>query len=318
MVLQPSTVDELRQLLGTAYSRGEQITGFQLNALNRIVEHTPEDMTVSAEAGITMAEFQSCLVKRGQWLPIDPPHSERMTIGGLLAMNASGPRRFGYGTIRDHLIGIKVALADGRIIKAGGKVVKNVAGYDLCKLFVGSFGSLGIIVEGTFKLRPVPEKEQFVEARFETLEQVGSVLHAICASELTPIVVDLHNLSRCAKQPSPQLTLVLGFAGTRDEVAWQIDEAGQFGLKEPSSLDHQTVFWDEPLSKQSHRLSILPSKLATALNDLGAVRFVARAGNGVIYYRDGPTPPKPELPIELMKRVKDTYDPKHILPDFPQ
>ena len=117
-------------------------------------------MTATVEAGMSSGLFR--ITRRaGQWLPIDPPNSDRTTIGDLLAHNLSGPRRFGYGTIRDYLIGIKVALANGEIIKAGGKVVKNVAGYDLCKLFIGAKHTLGIIVEATFKLRPLAGKGSY-------------------------------------------------------------------------------------------------------------------------------------------------------------
>src|SRR6185503_18282450 len=134
------------------------------------------------EAGITLAALQQKLSERGQWVPVDPPHADTLTIGALLAQNSSGPRRFGYGTIRDHLLGIKVVLADGRVIKAGGKVVKNVAGYDLCKLFVGSRGTLGAIVEATFKVLPKPETEKIVAATFPTLEALAEALEKLAVS----------------------------------------------------------------------------------------------------------------------------------------
>src|SRR5207248_4275632 len=112
----------------------------------------------------------------------------------MLNSNISGPRRFGYGSIREHLLGLKVVLADGRLIHCGGKVVKNVAGYDLCKLFVGSRGSLGVLLEATFKVRPLPEVEQFVGARCDSLSAAAALLEAVRDSELTPVVLDLHNL----------------------------------------------------------------------------------------------------------------------------
>src|SRR5262245_15375236 len=191
MLLQPSTLNDLTQALTRAQVRGEKVTGFQLSALNRVLEYTPEDMTVTVEAGVTLTELQRHLAQNGQWLPIDPPQPDRTTIGDILAANASGPPRFNFGTIREHLLGIRVALADGRVIKAGGKVVKNVAGYDLCKLFVGSRGSLGVIVEATFKQRPLPEVEQFVQARCLTLERARELIDAALGSDLAPVVLDL-------------------------------------------------------------------------------------------------------------------------------
>src|SRR5258708_767443 len=171
MTLKPAIVEELTKLLADASARGEKISGFDLSALHRLVEHKAEDMTATVEAGMTLANFQQQVATRGQWLPIDPPNAEQLTIGALLATNVSGPRRFGFGTIRDFVIGLQVVLADGRIIHSGGKVVKNVAGYDLMKLFIGSHGSLGVIVEVTFKLRPIPETEQFLEANCASLDE---------------------------------------------------------------------------------------------------------------------------------------------------
>src|SRR5215813_5806138 len=106
------------------------------------------------EAGMTLGALQDALGQRGQWVSLDPPHARQGTLGGILASNASGPRRHLYGTARDLLIGLTMVLADGSIVRGGGKVVKNVAGYDLPKLAIGSFGTLGVIVEATFKLRP--------------------------------------------------------------------------------------------------------------------------------------------------------------------
>jgi len=117
-----------------------------LRRLGHLLEHEPGDLTVTAEAGMTLADLQTALRARGQWLSLDPPDAERATLGGVVAANASGPRRQLYGTVRDLLIGLTVVTADGSLLHGGGKVVKNVAGYDLPKLFVGSHGTLGIIV----------------------------------------------------------------------------------------------------------------------------------------------------------------------------
>jgi glycolate oxidase FAD binding subunit len=128
-----------------------------LRRLDRVLEHEPADLTATAEAGITVDLLQAALGARGQWLPLDPPAPAETTLGGVLAANLSGPRRHGYGTARDHVIGIRVVTADGQLVRAGGKVVKNVAGYDLAKLYIGSRGTLGIVVDATLKLRPCPE-----------------------------------------------------------------------------------------------------------------------------------------------------------------
>src|SRR5262245_4594393 len=157
MILAPSNLKDLARGLAHAHALGEKVEAVDLHGLNRVLEHAPEDLTVTVESGRTLAALQADLAKCGQWLSIDPPDPAHLTIEKLLATNESGPRRYGYGTIRDSVIGVKVALADGRVIKSGGKVVKNVAGYDLARLFIGAHRSLAVIVEATFKLRPAPE-----------------------------------------------------------------------------------------------------------------------------------------------------------------
>ena len=282
-----------------------------------MIEHIPDDMTCTVAAEVTLAALQAELAKRGQWLPIDPSRPERLTIGALLANNESGPRRFGYGSIRDSLIGIKVALADGRVIKAGGQVVKNVAGFDLCKLFVGSRGTLGTIVEATFKLRPLPEAEKFVEINCDSLPRAATILERVLNSELTPVVLDLHNLTA--------LQVVLGFAGTREEVDWQVAQTAELHGHVMSNLGYDAKFWADETAGALQRLSVLPSKITEAVGALGDVPFVARAGNGLIWYRGAAVAAVGDRGVgdnrahrarlQLMQRVKDAYDPKHLLPE---
>src|SRR6185295_18925680 len=131
-------------------------TSVCLRKLNRITEYEPGDLVVTVQAGTKLTELQAELAKRHQWLPLDPPYADA-TLGGILATNSSGPRRYGYGTIRDHLLGTRTMGADGVVTRSGGRVVKNVSGFDLHKLHVGAFGSLGIVTEASFKLRPRPE-----------------------------------------------------------------------------------------------------------------------------------------------------------------
>ena len=317
MRLRPANLAELQAALAQAHARSEKIVSVDLSAFNRVLEHTPEDMTATVEAGLTLAELQAVLAHRGQWLPVDPPQPERLTMGELLSSNAQGPRRLGYGAIRDYLIGIRVVLADGRAIKAGGKVVKNVAGYDLGKLFVGSGGSLGVIVEATFKLRPRPETEQFVEVSVDSLDHAGALLEQIAASALSPIVLDLHNVPAPNSALETGLTVVLGFAGAREDVEFQLAKARELGAVQTSSLDYDKAFWIREATEAVRRMSVLPSEVTRTLSALGSVCFVARAGHGTIYYRGGPESPKADLPTRLLRRVKEAYDPKNILPDFP-
>lgn len=294
------------------------------NLQSRVLELTPADMTVTVESGLTLGALQTELAQHRQWLPIDPPNADALTIHDLLARDLSGPRRFGYGTIREHLIGMKVALADGRVIKSGGKVVKNVAGYDLAKLFIGARGTLGTIVEATFKLRPLPEAELIVGRPFGSLDELKESLRAVLSSELTPVILDAHRSADSHVRANTNehadsavrapIQIVLGFAGTREEVEWQIALAAKLGFHAAATLEHEARFWKE--AAPAHRLSVLPSRLTETIATLGDRPFVARAGNGTIFYRGAPVGAKAPLPSELMRRVKAAYDPKNLLPEF--
>jgi len=158
---------------------------------NRIVEHVAEDLTVVVQAGARLSELQEHLAHRGQYLPLDPPLPERATIGGILASNAGGPWRHAHGWPRDWLLGMKVALPDGSVIKSGGRVVKNVAGYDMGKLFTGSFGTLGVIVEAAFKVVPLPASRATAVAFFKSSAVAVRAAMALHARNLRVESLDL-------------------------------------------------------------------------------------------------------------------------------
>lgn len=144
--------------------------------LDRVLEYEPADLTVTVEAGVTFGRLQALLRERGQFLPIDAP--TEATIGGVLATGLSGPSAHAYGLPRDWLLGCRLALADGTIVKGGGRVVKNVAGYDLPKLAVGSLGTLGVIVEATFKVAPLPPAQETLLHTFPTPEAAAALAFA--------------------------------------------------------------------------------------------------------------------------------------------
>ncbi|MCL6649157.1 MAG: FAD-binding oxidoreductase [Chloroflexi bacterium] len=142
---------------------GVVVTTCHLTALH---EHAWADLTVTVAAGMTLAELQRALAERQQFLPLDPPWPERTTIGGLIASDDSGPLRLRYGGVRDLLLGVTFVRADGVVARGGGKVVKNVAGYDLPKLLTGSLGTLGLITSATFRLHPLPPSD--LTLRYDT------------------------------------------------------------------------------------------------------------------------------------------------------
>jgi len=143
--------------------------------LDRVVAHEPADMTVRVQAGCSLAELAAVLFEAGQWLPLDPPCAPETTVGGLLATNLSGPLRASQGTARDLLIGIRTIAPDGSMVSGGGRVVKNVAGYDLPKMHIGALGTLGLIVEATFKVRPRPREEHAVSFRCTNAERAAAI-----------------------------------------------------------------------------------------------------------------------------------------------
>ncbi len=194
--------------------------------LNEIIEHEPADLVAIAQAGVTLNDFNAALAVNGQWLPLDPPDDGRATLGGVVATGIGGPQQFGYGRPRGSVIGMKVVLADGSIIKAGGRVVKNVAGYDLCKLFTGSYGSLGIITELNFKLRPRPAREA-------TVISSGGIdeLHGVLAARLFPVAAEIVSGR-----------LLVRFAGNEKGVAFQIEEARKL-LREAEVVMDDADLW---------------------------------------------------------------------------
>jgi glycolate oxidase FAD binding subunit len=160
--------------------------------LSGVVDHVPADLTVTIGAGTRIADLGTTLGRAGQFLPLDPPHADAATVGGVIAANANGFWRARYGAVRDLLIGTRAALADGSVVRAGGRVVKNVAGYDLNKLFVGSFGTLGVIVEATFRVLPVPEASSGVVARFRRAGDAFAAADALVRGAARPaaLVID--------------------------------------------------------------------------------------------------------------------------------
>jgi glycolate oxidase FAD binding subunit len=210
LVVEPGSVEEASELMKLAAREGLVVAprggGTKMHLgdppreldlivstarMNEIVEHVPGDQVVRVQAGIELEDLQDHLSGTEQMLAIDPPE-RGATIGGVVAANSSGPRRYRYGTIRDLIIGITVVLHDGTVAKAGSKVVKNVAGYDLSKLFTGSLGTLGIIATANFRLHPIPEASRTVAVEIEGPQAAGEAVRAIMHSQIEPTAVELH------------------------------------------------------------------------------------------------------------------------------
>ncbi|HSL55812.1 MAG TPA: FAD-binding protein [Pyrinomonadaceae bacterium] len=227
VIVSPASAEEISEILKLASREGCKVlpagggTWLRTTAnlivstlrLNRIIEHEPADLIAIAQAGVTLSDFNRRLAENGQWLPLDPPNDGRATLGGVVATGIGGPQQFGYGRPRGSVIGMKVVLADGSMIKAGGRVVNNVAGYDLCKLCTGSYGSLGIITELNFKLRPRPAREATVIAR-GSVEDLRKSARTIVEARLFPVAAEIVSGE-----------LLVRFAGNEKGVAYQIEQA---------------------------------------------------------------------------------------------
>ncbi|GAB4133285.1 MAG: FAD-binding oxidoreductase [Cyanobacteria bacterium J069] len=208
-------------------AQGVQV-GISTAQLNQLIDHAAGDLTVTAQAGMRLADLQAHLAQQNQFLPLNPSYGDAATLGGIIATADSGSLRHRYGGVRDLLIGITFVRADGEIAKAGGRVVKNVAGYDLMKLFTGSWGTLGILSEVTFRVYPLPEASKTLVLS-GGLEAIARVTQALLASALTPTAVELVAAPTMQQLGQDGLGLVVQFQGLAVALDAQTAQLRQFG-----------------------------------------------------------------------------------------
>jgi glycolate oxidase FAD binding subunit len=273
-----------------------------LRGLDRVIDYPARDMTITVQAGITIERLRDVLKAEGQQLPVDVPFPERATLGGAVATNASGPRRFGHGTLRDYVIGITVVNDGGEEVKGGGRVVKNVAGYDLMKLYTGSFGTLGVITQLTLKVKPLPEAVALVAAPCPP-PMLETVLNGVLPATATrPTMISVAN------GPAAQLLgskatgdlVVVGFEEKAATVAWQVERLGQELPPELRTTDSEfqgdiaTLFvqkWaDFPLTNPhglTFKANVVPAATAEFFRHANGLAprpaLVAHAGNGIVF-----------------------------------
>jgi glycolate dehydrogenase FAD-binding subunit len=262
--------------------------------MNEVIEHTPGDQVVRVQAGLKLEDLQEKLAEADQILAIDPPErSAGATMGGVVAANSSGPQRYRYGTIRDLIIGITVVLADGTVAKAGGKVVKNVAGYDLSKLFTGSLGTLGVIATCNFRLHPRPEASRTVAVELGDTLSAGQAAQAIMGAQVFASAVELH-----WSEDTRLLTVLI--EGIQSGVEAQVETASYLlkGFGEVRTLSDEEVEHLGPLNPPGMgyedvaiKLAYPPAELTGVLDSaLGAAerrgvtsRITGHAGTGITY-----------------------------------
>lgn len=309
--------------------------------LNRAIQYEPKDLTVSVEAGMLWRDLSAALAVNGQMIPLDPPLFESSTVGGVIASNTSGPRRRQYGSARDMVIGMKFVTLEGKIVQSGGMVVKNVAGLDMAKLMIGSFGTLAAIASVNFKLAPIPPASATFILEFSSVAQAIAARDQILQGVLHPVAIDLLNPAAAARVGFSGVCLCVQASGNPAVVArWR----REFATPTMLEGDAETALWTgirefTPLYLRDNgkavvvRTSTTLSGVQDIVKDVSAP-YVARAGNGVIYryYRSAESVPplkhgdviewapdevrrsrelwpEPGSGLAVMSKIKQLFDP---------
>lgn len=349
----PATVAEACRLVADARSNGRAVypiggrtmldlglpptkPGIALDTtgLNLVVDYPARDMTITVGAGITLEALNVILAKENQWLPVDVPLAGRATIGGAVATNASGPHRYGHGTLRDAVIGISFLTDDGVDVKGGGRVVKNVAGYDFMKLQTGALGTLGVLTQITLKVKPQPETTATLAFGCSANELAG-MLDLLHKSSSRPVAIELLNAAAWTETGSATVVgdwvLAVGFEEKKVTVDWQRDTLLAELKRETVDLYGvwQTVtdLQVRPASRSIGKASVRPSQVAEFANRInrdGAILH-AQPLNGIVWLhsdslpgtefairRGATTPSKGGADWELMKHIKKTLDPDNV------
>ena len=286
----PHSVAELREIVASRAAEGFAIypqggrtaldyggiprrpgVALETTALDNVIDYPAADMTVTVSAGITLAKLQSVLALEGQFLPLDAPFPARATLGGIYATNSSGPRKFGWGRPRDLIIGVSFVTSDGKEIKGGGRVVKNVAGYDFPKLITGSMGTLGILTQMTLKTRPKPGASALVAASFVEMDAIRNAVANLNTSATRPVAIEILNQS-ASRAITPFIgegpwQLVVGFEDNLAAVNWQVEKL----IEELKQSRSDCVVFE---GMNSHNLWQSLSDFA-ALESAGSTSFIA-------------------------------------------
>jgi glycolate oxidase FAD binding subunit len=297
---------------GTAqdYGNAPTLAGqtLDLSRVAKVVDYTPRDMTIVVETGVRMADLAATLAAEGQHLPIDVPRAGEATIGGVVATNWSGPRRHGHGTIRDYVIGIHAIDGRGTPFKGGGRVVKNVAGYDFCKLLTGSLGTLAVVTQLALKVKPQAESVAAVVGECSDLAVVENALSRVAMLETPPVAIDLLIGEGWTPESPIRNQLVIRLEGTEQETAWLSAEVERtFAVAGCSAVralakSQADVLWNRQIefsdrgladvddkSPMVMKIAVPPSGVIEMIRGLLAVdancEIQAHAGNGIVTAR---------------------------------
>ncbi len=298
---------------GTSLDYGQAASrpgiGLATTGLDRVIDYPARDMTITVEAGITMQKLSDVLAAERQWLPIEVPAASSATLGGAVATAFSGPRRYGSGTLRDYVIGISAVDGGGMPFKAGGRVVKNVAGYDFCKLLTGSLGTLGVITQLTLKIKPRPAGSAFLACDLPDLPTAERLLAALVNSCTSPAAVELlagptwrDNAALGNATAGTVARLAVGLEGMPGEVQWMLGQLASewrsLGITSSRLLDDERArqLWSDlsefpasPTAPLVIKANLVPSRttqfveLALRIDPQASIQ--AHAGNGIVIVR---------------------------------
>jgi glycolate oxidase FAD binding subunit len=279
---------------------GRPGVAIDMTSINALVDYPFADMTVTVQAGMTLAKLREILAEHHQRVLVDAPFPDQATMGGIYATGTTGPRRYGLGRPRDQIIGVSFVTSRGVVVSGGGRVVKNVAGYDFPKLLTGSLGTLGIITQMTLKVRPIPEASAFAWVHFWDHESLTTALEVLNTSGTRPTALDLLNSSgsRLVGQgpglPNGQATLAIGYEDSPGSVRWQLDrlaaELGRTDFAIVESTDSEAL-WNALCHFQAEQAgpfgvvaNMRPSSVVSFLEQLDAERWSVQAhvGNGIV------------------------------------
>jgi glycolate oxidase FAD binding subunit len=293
-----SSLTAASELLASAHAEGRRVRigeDLSTDGLDAILEHEAGDLTCTVEAGVRLSTLNAALARHGQRLSLDPPGDP--TVGALLARNASGPLRHRFGAPRDLVLGVTLVLADGTIASAGGKVVKNVAGYDLARLVCGSRGRLALIGRASFRLHPAPRASRTLVV---PSDEAASLVSALRRSQLEPSAVDVLHPGRLA---------VLFEGGERAVEAQLARARALLGGEEEDG-----AAWEESRARQGRsrgRVRFSPGRLAEQLAALSEA--VVRPAGGVAYVPEAVGEELPPVVLSLHEAIRERLDPGGVL-----
>lgn len=315
------------------------------SGLDGVLQYEPRDLTISVGAGMRWAELTRVLAEHRQMIPLDPPFSATATVGGAIASNGSGPRRRLYGSARDLVIGMKFATLEGKIVQSGGMVVKNVAGLDMGKLMIGSFGTLAAIAVVNFKVTPMPPATRTFVLHFDSAAEVVAARDRVLGGVLQPAAMDVLNPAASARVGLQGFVLLVQASGVPAVLSRY---AAELPGAEALTAEAEQALWSAIREFTPSFLQQYPGgvvrRVSAALNGLGPLlqrerdAVVARAANGVawVYSQTAPANgfagfrsaiefapeaaksamdlwPEPGSDFEVMKRIKAMFDPQSVL-----